>query len=383
MAQKQKLIRFDWAMKRLLRKKVNFDILEGFLSELIGEDLHILQLLESETNQIDLLDKQNRVDLLAENQKKELILIEVQNEKEHDYLQRLLYGTSKIISEHLEKGMKYAQVKKVYSVSIVYFDLGQGDDYIYLGRTDFIGKHKGDYLQLNKNQKKMYGEDTKVYQVFPEYFLIKVNNFNDIAKDSLDEWIYFFKNEDIKNEFKAKGIQKARQEFDIMKMPNEEQKAYDRYMESLSYQASIHESTYVLGYLFGKEESEKEFKNQVSELQNQAEVLQIQKDLLKQKMEAEKAEKEALKQQAQTEKEALKQQAQTEKEALKQQAQAEKEALEQKMEAEKEALKQQVKAEKTEAIKNLISLGIDNEQICAILKVDLVAVLEIRKDFFL
>ena len=33
----RKLITFDWAMKRLLRSKANFEILEGFLSELLGE----------------------------------------------------------------------------------------------------------------------------------------------------------------------------------------------------------------------------------------------------------------------------------------------------------------------------------------------------------
>ena len=35
----KKLVRFDWAMKRLLlQNKANFDILEGFLSELLHED---------------------------------------------------------------------------------------------------------------------------------------------------------------------------------------------------------------------------------------------------------------------------------------------------------------------------------------------------------
>ncbi len=40
----------------------------------------------------------------------------------------------------------------------------------------------------------------------------KVNNFDDIAKDTLDEWIYFLKNEEIKDNFVAKGLMKAKQE---------------------------------------------------------------------------------------------------------------------------------------------------------------------------
>ncbi len=36
-----KHIRFDWAMKRLLRNKANFEVLEGFMSELLYEDIFI------------------------------------------------------------------------------------------------------------------------------------------------------------------------------------------------------------------------------------------------------------------------------------------------------------------------------------------------------
>ena len=41
-------IRFDWAVKRLLRHKANFGVLEGFLTVLIGDDIHIVEILESE-----------------------------------------------------------------------------------------------------------------------------------------------------------------------------------------------------------------------------------------------------------------------------------------------------------------------------------------------
>jgi len=47
----KKHIRFDWAAKKLLRDKKNFGILEGFLSELLGEAVKMEGLLESERNQ--------------------------------------------------------------------------------------------------------------------------------------------------------------------------------------------------------------------------------------------------------------------------------------------------------------------------------------------
>ena len=65
----KKLIRFDWAMKKMLRHKANFDILEGFLSELLEEDIKIKQILDSESNKETEDDKYNRVDILVENSK--------------------------------------------------------------------------------------------------------------------------------------------------------------------------------------------------------------------------------------------------------------------------------------------------------------------------
>jgi predicted transposase/invertase (TIGR01784 family) len=248
----RKLISFDWAMKKLLRSKANFEILEGFLSELLRDNITILELLESESNKEDAHDKFNRVDLKVLDEKKEILIIEVQYEREFDYLQRILFGTSKVITEHLQKKDPYSKVAKVISINILYFDLGHGDDYVYHGTTSFRGLHEQDILQLSDEQRKLYGKD-KLYEIFPEYYLIKVNKFDDIAKDTLDEWIYFLKNEEIKNDFKAKGIEKAKQELDILKLSDEERRAYERYQDDLHYQASMVESSYTIGVKKGED----------------------------------------------------------------------------------------------------------------------------------
>ena len=248
----RKLISFDWAMKKLLRSKANFDILEGFLSELLMEDVSILELLESESNKEDARYKFNRVDLKVRNEKEEILIIEVQYDREFDYLQRILFGTSKVITEHLHKKDPYSKVAKVVSINILYFDLGHGDDYVYHGTTSFRGLHEQDLLQLSDEQRKLYGKD-KLYEIFPEYYLIKVNNFDDIAKDTLDEWIYFLKNEEIKNDFKAKGIKKAKEELNILKLSDEERRAYERYQDDLHYQASMVESSYTIGMKKGED----------------------------------------------------------------------------------------------------------------------------------
>lgn len=233
----KQLIRFDWAMKRLLRNKANFDILEGFLSELLKEDIKIKQILDSESNKVTDDDKHNRVDILVENSKDELVIIEIQNSKEYDYrgdgpFHRMLFGASKVITEHIKEGDAYANVKKVISITIAYFDLGQGKDYVYHGTNVFKGIHKGDILTLSDKQMTLYNKK-EVHQIYPEYWVIKVGMFGNRVKDKLDEWIYFLKNSEVKDSFSAKGLKEAGERLDEMKLSEKEMKEYNAYLKKL------------------------------------------------------------------------------------------------------------------------------------------------------
>jgi len=249
----RKLITFDWAMKRLLRSKANFDILEGFLSELLSEDIVIIEILESESNKETKTDKFNRVDIKVKNSAGEFIIIEIQYDRELDYLQRILYGTSRVLTEQMQENRTFSSLVKVISINILYFDLGHGSDYIYHGTTTFKGIHDKDDLELDARQKKLFG-NRQIHNLFPEYYLIRINSFDNVAKSTLDEWIYFLKNEEIKEDFKARGIQKARKSFSIMNLPEKERKDYARYQDDLRYQASLVESNFGLGRLEGIEE---------------------------------------------------------------------------------------------------------------------------------
>ena len=249
----RKLISFDWALKKLLRSRANYEVLEGFLSELLKDDIEILEILESESNREQARDKLNRVDLKVKNQKGELILIEVQYEWEFDFFQRILFATAKAITEHMAKSDIYANVVKLISISILYFDLGQGKDYVYRGATRFVGTHYHDELLLNEKQQQLFGKEYP-HELYPEYYLLKINQFDDIARDTLDEWIYFLKNEEIKGEFRAKGLEKAREILDVMKLSEEERLAYEQHIEDMRYQASMFRSSFLDGLLEGRSE---------------------------------------------------------------------------------------------------------------------------------
>ncbi|MBF0544820.1 MAG: Rpn family recombination-promoting nuclease/putative transposase [Candidatus Riflebacteria bacterium] len=251
------LITFDWAIKRLLRSKANFGILEGFLSELLHEDIKIIEVLESESNRDTEKNKLNQIDLKVKNDRNEIIIVEVQYEREADFFHRLLFGSSKVITEHLEKGEDYSKIVKVYSISVLFFELGHGDDYIYHGTTVFRGIHLNDTLELSEKQRGLFNKKLPG-QIYPEYYLIRVNNFNDTALTSLDEWVYFLKNSEIKTTFTAKGLQLAKLELNVMKLSEPERISYEIYQKNLHYEASMMRNSFREGKLEGKLEGKKE-----------------------------------------------------------------------------------------------------------------------------
>ena len=256
-------IRFDWAMKRLLRNKANHAVLEGLIGTLLNEKFTIKRFLENESNQQSENDKFNRVDFLAENEKGELIIFEIQNTRELTYFHRILYGVSKVITDYIDLGDDYDKVRKVYSINIVYFSLGQAKDYVYHGKTVFYGLHEPhDILKLSNKQSKAFfgdnienGEKTKreAGDVFPEYYLLCVNNFDKLAKNNLDEWIDFLKNGKIKDDTKAPGLAKAKNCLDVDKLSTDERKDYVRHMHNLMYQRSVLTTQYDDGLQEGLE----------------------------------------------------------------------------------------------------------------------------------
>ena len=253
MEQKDRYIRFDWAAKRLLRNKANFGVLEGFLTVLLGENIRILEILESESNQLSPEDKFNRVDIKARNSKDEIIIVEIQNTREIYYLERILYGVAKTITEHIGLGRIYSDVKKVYSISILYFDIGQGNDYLYHGQNTFVGVHTGDFLQVTTKEKGVIVRKLPA-EIFPEYFLIRVNEFNKSAVTPLEEWIEYLKTGIIRPDTKAPGLEEARRKLIYYNLEPAERQAYDRHIDAIMIQNDVLGTAREEGLQEGREE---------------------------------------------------------------------------------------------------------------------------------
>lgn len=243
-------IRFDWAAKRMLRDKANFSVLEGLITVLLNQEVRIQEILESEGNKGQEDSKFNRVDVMAKNSKGELIIVEIQLSRQVHYLERILFGASKAVSDHIYSGEPFRKVKKVYSISILYFDFGKGDDYVYHGETIFRGIHTGDTFELSERDRELFrmrGPE----EIFPEYYLIRVNEFNKVASTPLEEWLEYLKTGKVREGTTTPGLREAKEKLNYMLMEDRERRAYEHYLDSLMIEEDCLETAKIEGHAEG------------------------------------------------------------------------------------------------------------------------------------
>lgn len=269
---KESIIRFDWAAKRILRDKANFDVLEGFMSVLLGKKVKIIEVLESEGNQDQGDSKFNRVDIMAKNDQGELISIEIQLNREIHFLERMVFGTGKAITDHMHRGERYEKVKKVYSIGILYFKFGNGDDYIYHGQTQLLGIHTGRPLELSDTDKECLSvrlpED-----VFPEYYVLCVGDFNKKAITPMEEWMEYLKSGKVDSNTKTPGLKEASEKLSYLQMSEAERHAYERYLDNLIYEQGCIDSARLEGKAEGRAEEKLEMARNLKKLGIQIEVI--------------------------------------------------------------------------------------------------------------
>ena len=260
MSDKREYIRFDWAIKRILRDVANKEVLEGLIQVLIKEPVTITEILESENSKDSLEDKGNRVDVKAKTEKGEYIIVEVQLTKERDFFQRIIFGTATAINGQIGIGQDYRVIKKVYSINILYFNFGSGDDYAFHGVTTFRGMtNKDAELKLNTKSEREYMDSerrrmTSPEEVFPEYFLLIVDRFNEVAKTPIEEWMAYLKDGAIRDDTTTPGLQEARRKLEYMSMTEEERQAYREYMVSVHAAQDAIETAKSEGIAEGREE---------------------------------------------------------------------------------------------------------------------------------
>ena len=256
---KRPLLSFDWAVRKILRDPAHYDIWEGFLASLLRQDIRILSILENQSHpERPTDDRFNKVDLVVENAQGEILVVAVQNNREVHYYEHLLNGVWKLKINPIHLGENLERVAKAVSISILYSRLEEGnDDYVYHGRAALYGVHDGRRLELSHQKPEaLLGRRLEIAgDVVPEYYLIALERFPNVIKSDLDEWIYFFKNSTIAENFKAKNIRHLEEKFDLYNMSEREYKAYERYLRNTADAREALETARMEGMLKGFQET--------------------------------------------------------------------------------------------------------------------------------
>jgi predicted transposase/invertase (TIGR01784 family) len=231
------IISFDYAIKNILRDKANFDVLSGFLTELLGKQVSVQEILESECNIGSPLDKTNRIDLKAKIDNGEIAVFEIQFFDQIDFLGKVLFNACKAVVEQVSKGGRY-DIKKVYSINIAYFDLGAKKEYVFRANlSKFSGIHFEETIPFSQN----LTPPLPANELHPEYYLILPAKFDEEIRTKFDEWVYILKKSKIRTDFTAAGIQEAGEKLDILKMTPEQKREYERIQaEEMDYKSQLY-----------------------------------------------------------------------------------------------------------------------------------------------
>ncbi|MCL2511702.1 MAG: Rpn family recombination-promoting nuclease/putative transposase, partial [Bacteroidales bacterium] len=237
----REIISFDYAIKNILRDKANFDILSGFLTELLEKPVDVQEILESEGTTSAPDDKVNRLDLKAKIDDGELAIFEIQYFDQIDFLGKVLFNACKAVVEQISSGGLF-DVKKVYSINIAYFGMGAKNEYLFFANlNEFKGVHSDEVIPFSQNLDPLSNVSKAIH---PAYFLILPKKFNKKYTDendgkerkeekegiwsAFDEWVYVLKHSTVKSDFKAAGIQAAGEKLNVLKMTPQQRSEYER-----------------------------------------------------------------------------------------------------------------------------------------------------------
>lgn len=230
---KDRYVRFDWAIKRLLRQKANFGVLEGFLTVFIGEPITILEILENHGEPRIVEDKYNRLDIKVLNTRGEIIIIEIQNIHEMHYLKRKLYGSAQTLTDYTYLEDSLSEIKKIYCISILYFKIDSGTDYIYRGYDRLTALHTGNNLRIQEKER-----DAIVSRppsgILCENIIILANDYNNGTADTpIDEWMHYLKDTAITPDSKTPGLAEASGCLKYNSLSQGERYAYRTYIDDI------------------------------------------------------------------------------------------------------------------------------------------------------
>lgn len=131
---------------------------------------------------------------------------------------------------------------------------------MYHGQNNFTGVHTGDRLEVTTKEKDAIIHKIPA-EIFPEYFLIRVNEFDKVAVTPLEEWIEYLKTGCIRPDTKTPGLEEAHRKLIYYNMSKEEQHAYNEHLSAIMIQNDVLDGAKLEGKLEERSEIAKNLKS--------------------------------------------------------------------------------------------------------------------------
>ena len=269
------LISFDYAIKYVLRDKSDNDIIEGFISAVLNAankpSIKIVTRLGEESNKERSEAKQSLADLIVEDEKHQKYIVEIERSAVTGYIHKACFNTSRLIVDSIPKGSDYTSIKKVYHISLLYFDIPWIEDAVSHGKTVFerIESHE----KVNINLETIDHEIYRLVDVLPEYFIICVPRFNGVIRRELDEWLYVAKESDTRPDFKSPYMDKVRDRLSILRMSSSERHEYYKKMKEIYTQSdqvyTAESKGRAVGIEEGRESAKQEYESIIQKLEKE------------------------------------------------------------------------------------------------------------------
>lgn len=222
------LISFDYAIKYLLRDRADYEIVEDFISAVLEtggySPIKITMPLERESNKESSDMKGSIVDLAVEDEKGNAYLVEIDRAIATYFLHKACFNTSRLIVDTLPAKDAYMGIKKVFHINVLYSTPKYIESYLYHIKSvvnKISGTKQEEIEIIDKNSKIQYYS-----RILPEYFVIALPAFSNIVSKTIDEWIYFIKNEKIHEGCNNLSIKKAYERFAVINMNQEDKIRY-------------------------------------------------------------------------------------------------------------------------------------------------------------